>query len=368
MVIVDYSNTGQLRYGSRWSQGIHEFVEAKEGLEPESANLTIASLAHPSFFGRYDLLLGVTGTMGAKEERREVASVYKCLSFDVPTHRPRRLQQLPMVLHDVPTRREFGQRVIEAASAEADKGRPVLVLCLSLQDTVLLRELAAAVRLPKVQLLTKVQDEDEELVVMRAGAPGTVTIATNAAGRGTDIRLTPESVEAGGLHVIVSFLPDNLRVEEQGIGRAGRQGQPGTAQLVLDLQRDPGARDVTNGMTMLPMIRHTLDEPKLRAMRDSHVKRVSAYRSKLATKEKERFAVMAAFERDLAALEGGRSSGSSTRASKQPVAASSSAASSTMASTASNPSMGTAPRLRQVLLSQGRALLADPKRLRRGAV
>ena len=94
------------------------------------------------------------------------------------------------------------------------------------------------------QLLNKVQAEDEELIIMRAGFSGMVTVATNAAGRGTDIRLTPEAMAAGGLHVMMAFFPSNTRVEEQGFGRAGRQGQLGTAQLFIHVDSDPLAQQL----------------------------------------------------------------------------------------------------------------------------
>lgn len=290
VVIMDHANTGQLQEGSRWSKGIHEFVEAREGIEPQSQSLTSASLSHPSFFSKYRTIFGVTGTMGGPEERKEVEEVYGTTSFDVPTHRPRLLEQLPVHI-ELGGRAEYVEGLRNEVTAMTDAGRPVLIICQSLRET---REVAGHFRKEgmRVQLLNKVQAEDEELVILRAGEAGAVTIATNAAGRGTDIRLTAKAVVNGGLCVFMTFFPANLRVQEQGMGRAGRQGQPGSAKLYLHATSDQRIRLLVPLLGQLPS---AAAGELIEVARANEIRSTSAARRRLAQAEMARFRALDAF-------------------------------------------------------------------------
>lgn len=230
IVIIDRENTGRPQEESRWQNGIHEFLEAKHDLTIEEESLMPASLCHPIFFSYYSSIYGLTGTMGPEIERAEVQEIYEVESFDVPSHKTNvRKILVPKV---VMTQVDFLLEMLQEVQEMIHQKRPTLILFESIEET---KDFSCFLEKQKVfhQLLNARQAEHEDFVVARAGASKMVTIATNTAGRGTDIILHPTSLESGGLHVIFTFYPVNDRVETQGFGRAGRQGQPGTARIIL---------------------------------------------------------------------------------------------------------------------------------------
>ena len=235
VVIVDPDNTGRVMIGSRWSNGVHEFVEVMNHLKPETQSDTAAALSHPAFFNLYKNIYGLTGTMGEDIERKEVAEIYKVASFDVPPHKPCNRKEEPSQLVSCVT--EHTKALINEIKKQQALRRPILILFPTISESEIFSKLLKERRIVHFVLNEK-QKEDEEFIIAKAGEAGQVTIATNLAGRGTDIILSTESIDAGGLHLIFSFLPVNLRVEEQGYGRAGRQGQPGTCSMILSLE-DP---------------------------------------------------------------------------------------------------------------------------------
>lgn len=235
IIIVDPDNTGRLMIGSRWSNGVHEFVEVMNHLQPETESNTAAALCHPAFFSLYRNIYGLTGTMGEDIERNEVADIYNVTSFDVPPHKLCiRIEEPCKILcsHD-----EHIKALVSEILKKQTARRPVLVLFPSISQSALFSNVLKEKKVMHFVLNEK-QKEDEEFIIAKAGEAGQVILATNMAGRGTDIILSSESYDAGGLHVIFSFFPVNLRVEEQGYGRAGRQGQPGTCNMILSLN-DP---------------------------------------------------------------------------------------------------------------------------------
>ncbi|EDQ84630.1 uncharacterized protein MONBRDRAFT_12635 [Monosiga brevicollis MX1] len=302
VLIVDWAHTGQLQHGSRWSGGVHQFVEVKEGLEPKSESLTVASLAHPSFFNGYRKLVGVSGTIGSVGERSEIGKMYNTSSFDAPTHRTRLLKQLPTILVDGDYEKVYLPRLCEEVvrAASGEQARPVLVLCATLrsaqQVTAALARSSAAGSWARLQQLTKVQAEDEALIVLRAGKPGTVTVATNAAGRGTDVRLASESIRSGGLHVLITFLPANLRVEEQGLGRAGRQGQPGTGCLFI---HTGGTDQLVHTLTQGTRCASTLGVKQLFTLREAYIEAQSEARMRRAALERRLYGLLYRFSQCL---------------------------------------------------------------------
>lgn len=231
--IVDYANTGRIKKGSQWQHGIHQFLQAKHNLEITPESLTGASISHPTFFGTYKKIYGLTGTMGDDIEREEIQSIYKISSFDVPPHLPNLRKTLPaLILPKAEMKmRAILDRVIEVHAS----GRPILVIFESIIESDIFSKLLHQKRIYH-QLLNETQRESEDYIIARAGDLNMVTVATNTAGRGTDIVPTAASREAGGLYVIGALYCENLRVEGQLFGRAGRQGQPGDACLIIDIE------------------------------------------------------------------------------------------------------------------------------------
>lgn len=226
--IVD-KETSRISENSRWSEGIHEFIEVQNDITVEKESLNPISLSHAVFYGFYKTITAFSGTV----EYIQTAHIYRILTFHVPPHLPLRRKDLPPIF----ARDEIDHtlKIIQTTKQFIQIKRPLLILCRTIQDTINLEKIMQQNNIA-CELLNEVQKASEEAIVARAGVPGKVTIATPVAGRGTDIILTPESIQAGGLHVLLTFLPDSEREEQQVIGRAGRQGQPGSSQAILNRQ------------------------------------------------------------------------------------------------------------------------------------
>ena len=230
--IVDYKNTGQVDTGnSRWSKGVHSFLEVKHDLKITPEDATCGQIGHAEFFNLYPELYGLTGTLGTADDRIELFDTYGITMHDSP---PYRASCKKPELHIVCEDREAQFAAIEKDVAEkVASGRPVLLICETIKDSIELFDRLKN-KSKHVQLYNGAQKEPAELLLSLAGNPSTVTIATNTAGRGADISITEESEKNGGLHVIVSFPTINKRVETQAFGRTGRQGKPGTYHYILD--------------------------------------------------------------------------------------------------------------------------------------
>jgi preprotein translocase subunit SecA len=228
--IVEAKLTGRVHPSSRWSNGIHEFIEVKEGVPVQNQNTTIASICHPTFFDRYSLLFGLTGTVGESAERNEIRQVYRVDSFDVPPNLPcKRIRQPTRIFETIAER---NQAILDSLNVHRNRQRPVLALFATINESLEFSRLLTMNGINHL-LLNDKQREEESFILDRAGKSGSVTIATNVAGRGTDIIVSPPGLEAGGLHAIIGFLPSNLRVEVQALGRSGRQGQPGSSEILF---------------------------------------------------------------------------------------------------------------------------------------
>ena len=229
IVIVD-EFTGRLAEGRKWRAGIHQAVEAQEGVEITFATNQAARITVQDLFLRYDRLGGMTGT--ASSSSRELRKIYTVHVEPVPTNRPPIRKQLPtLVFGDAQKKWEA---VADDALAEVAKGRPVLIGTRSIDKSEHLAELLGA-RGVSPTILNAKHVEREAEIVAAAGQLGKVTVATNMAGRGTDIRLGPGVLELGGLHVICTELHEAQRIDRQLIGRCGRQGDPGTYRQFLAL-------------------------------------------------------------------------------------------------------------------------------------
>lgn len=228
--IVD-EQTGRVLSGRTWEQGLHQMIETKEGCTLSDRARTIARITYQRFFRRYLKLSGMTGT--AQEVSAELWRVYGLETVVIPTHRPSLRQRLDAIC--TRTIQEKWETVAEQASRIAAAGRPVLIGTRSVEASESLSEVLRRRAVPH-RLLNARQDAEEAAIVAQAGAPGIVTVATNMAGRGTDIKLDTSSRERGGLHVILTEFHDSPRVDRQLFGRAARQGDPGSVQAVVSLQ------------------------------------------------------------------------------------------------------------------------------------
>ncbi len=230
VMIVD-EQTGRIMDGRRWSDGLHQAVEAKENVKVEDSTQTYATITLQNYFRMYHKLAGMTGT--AETEAAEFWKIYKMDVVSIPTNRAIiRKDEEDKVYKTV---REKYNAVVDEIVQLVGIGRPVLVGTTSVENSEILSRMLTLRKIPH-QVLNAKQHAREADIVAEAGKPGTVTIATNMAGRGTDIKLTPESKTAGGLAIIGTERHDSRRVDRQLRGRAGRQGDPGTSQFFVSLE------------------------------------------------------------------------------------------------------------------------------------
>ncbi len=230
--IVD-EQTGRIMEGRRYSDGLHQAIEAKEGVRIEAATQTYATITLQNYFRMYHKLSGMTGT--AETEAQELWDIYALDVMSIPTNRPiARKDDEDLVFK---TKREKFNAVIEDVVKLRDAGRPVLVGTTTVEVSELLSRMLD-IRKIEHQVLNAKRHQAEAEVVAKAGQPGAVTIATNMAGRGTDIKLSEEVKKAGGLAIIGTERHDSRRVDRQLRGRSGRQGDPGSSLFYVSLEDD----------------------------------------------------------------------------------------------------------------------------------
>jgi len=228
--IVDES-TGRVMADRSWEQGLQQMIETKEGLPATMGRETMARMTFQRFFRRYFLLAGLTGT--AAEASRELWSVYRLRVRKVPPNRPSRRERLrPRCEASLAAK---WQAVADDACAACARGQPVLVGTRSVEAS---EQVAAEFVRRGVRhvVLNARQDAEEAQIVGAAGAPGRITVATNMAGRGTDIKLAPAARDAGGLHVVLTEFHESPRVDRQLFGRSGRQGEAGTVRAIVSAE------------------------------------------------------------------------------------------------------------------------------------
>ncbi|NCV87567.1 MAG: preprotein translocase subunit SecA, partial [Oxalobacteraceae bacterium] len=247
IIIVD-EFTGRLMPGRRWSEGLHQAVEAKEGVEIEAENQTLASITFQNYFRMYDKLSGMTGT--ADTEAFEFQSIYNLETVVIPTHRP--MVRLDLQDQVFKSAEEKYDAILADIQARHAKGQPVLVGTTSIENSELLSAMLAKAQLSH-QVLNAKQHEREAEIVAQAGRPGMITIATNMAGRGTDIVLggnvekqidalradpSPPESDKARLHIVGTERHESRRIDNQLRGRSGRQGDPGSSRFYLSMD-DP---------------------------------------------------------------------------------------------------------------------------------
>lgn len=232
VLIVD-EFTGRVMPGRRYSDGLHQAIEAKEGVQIKQENYTFATITYQNLFNKYDKKCGMTGT--AYTERKEFKDIYHMNVARIPTNKPciRKDYQDSMYA----TKKEKFSAVVASVKASYEKGQPVLVGTSTIKDSEIMDRLLTDAHIPHTVLNAK-QDEKEAEIIAKAGRYKAITIATNMAGRGTDIKLDDKAKAAGGLKVIGTTRHDSRRIDNQLRGRSGRQGDPGESKFYLSLEDD----------------------------------------------------------------------------------------------------------------------------------
>ncbi len=232
VIIVD-EHTGRLMQGRRYNEGLHQAIEAKEGVQVKEESMTLATISFQNFFRLYRKLSGMTGT--AFTEAEEFQQIYALDVIQIPPNRP--IQRVDK--DDLIYRTEAGKlrAIVKEVQKYHEKGQPVLIGSASIVKNELIAKYLDAAKIP-YEILNAKNNEREAAIIEKAGEKGAVTLATNMAGRGTDIKLTDEVKKLGGLVVIGSERHDSRRVDNQLRGRGGRQGDPGTTQFFVSCEDD----------------------------------------------------------------------------------------------------------------------------------
>lgn len=232
IVIVD-PNTGRLMEGRQWSDGLHQAVEAKENISIKQETVTLATITYQNLFRLYDRLSGMTGT--AKTEEEEFLEIYNMYVYEVPTHKEIERKDYPDAIYG--TKRAKFKALVDEVEERHKTGQPILVGTIAVETSELISKLMDERHIPH-EVLNAKNNAREAQIIAKAGEKGAVTIATNMAGRGTDIKLGEGVKELGGLCVLGSERHESRRIDNQLRGRSGRQGDPGMSRFYVSLEDD----------------------------------------------------------------------------------------------------------------------------------
>ncbi len=232
IVIVD-QNTGRLMKGRAYSDGLHQAIEAKEGVEIKQETTTLATITYQNFFRLYNKLAGMTGT--AKTEEEEFLSIYNMRVVEIPTNRPIQREDHPDSIYG--TQKAKFEALVNEVMECHDRGQPVLVGTIAVETSEHIAKMLKSRKVPH-EILNAKNHQREAEIIQRAGRKGAVTIATNMAGRGTDIKLAEGVLELGGLAVLGSERHESRRIDNQLRGRSGRQGDPGYSRFYVSMEDD----------------------------------------------------------------------------------------------------------------------------------
>lgn len=278
---IDYLNTGVVHANSNWADGLHQFLQIKHGLKISVETLVACYISNMAYFKRYGKqIYGLTGTLGATAEQELLAETYGLDFIKIPSYTVSSFQEREGVIAN--DEALWRAAITSSTLAETRAGRGVLIICDSINAVKQIHDslVASGIEPDKIKRFTKA---DECRAVEQEIKPGEVIIATNLAGRGTDIKTTPEVDANGGLHVCVSFLPRNLRVQRQAFGRTARQGKPGTAQLIVN-KTDAGiTTDSITSMDELKRQRDLREAARLNQVKEYEVNKI-AIKDELFTK------------------------------------------------------------------------------------
>lgn len=243
--------TGRVMADRSWQGGLHQMIEAKEGVEITGQKETLARITYQRFFRRYVRLAGMTGT--GTELAGEFRDTFGLLTASIPTHR--RVRRRHLGTRYVRKEQSRWELVAKQAARIRGMGRPVLIGTRSVEASEKASDALSRLGLDHAVLNAR-QDSDEAAIIARAGAMGTITVATNMAGRGTDIRLGKGVREAGGLHVILTEFHESSRIDRQLFGRAGRQGDPGTTEAIVALDDELFKRFAPRHLRLVRLLPH----------------------------------------------------------------------------------------------------------------
>ncbi len=232
VLIVD-EFTGRIMPGRRYSDGLHQAIEAKEHVKVKRESKTLATITFQNFFNKFDKKAGMTGT--ALTEEKEFRDIYGMDVIEIPTNRPVIRKDLQDAVYK--TKKEKFHAVVESVKEAHEKGQPVLVGTITIETSELLSGMLKREGIPHTVLNAKFHEQEAQIVA-QAGQHGAVTIATNMAGRGTDIKLDDEARAAGGLKIVGTERHESRRIDNQLRGRSGRQGDPGESQFFISLEDD----------------------------------------------------------------------------------------------------------------------------------
>jgi len=232
VVIVD-EFTGRLLKGRRYNEGLHQAIEAKEGVEVQEESMTLATISFQNYFRLYEKLSGMTGT--AETESEEFHQIYKLDVIQIPPNKPVARKDMSDRIYK--TEKGKFKAIVREVKKLHQKGQPVLLGTVSIEKNEILSDLLTKAKVPH-QVLNAKNNEREALIIEKAGQKGAVTLATNIAGRGTDIMLDDEARKAGGLFVLGSERHESRRIDNQLRGRSGRQGDPGISQFFVSTEDD----------------------------------------------------------------------------------------------------------------------------------
>ena len=288
-VVLVSQSTGRKMVGRKWQAGLHQAIEAKEGIEVSATTQTIARVTVQRFLGQYQRLSGMTGT--ALQSKREFRRFYKLKVLTIPPNQPCRRKRLPTQVYLTNTEKLLA--VVEEAISLRDADRAVLIGTVSVSVSEGLSNQFQTRGIPH-QVLNAIQDESEAETIARAGESGMITIATNMAGRGTDIKLCPIVRKSGGLHIIATGLNPSRRIDRQLIGRAARQGDPGSYRFVCSVEQEMMEDGKSLGgkrftwLAFVPARRSQLLEYLIQLWRKSRELRAERIRTSMFRAEKER--------------------------------------------------------------------------------
>lgn len=276
VVIVD-EFTGRLMFGRRYSDGLHQAIEAKEGLKVRQENQTLATITFQNYFRMYKKIAGMTGTAATEEE--EFRAIYNLPVVVIPTNKPMIRQDFSDVIYK--TEKAKFRAILSEIKELYQKKRPVLVGTRSIEKSEILSRMLSHEGIPHQVLNAKYHEKEAEIIA-RAGQPGTVTIATNMAGRGVDIVLGEGVPAMGGLHIIGTERHESRRIDNQLRGRAGRQGDPGSSRFYLSLEdellRIFGGSSISTFMDRLKFPEDTpIEHPFLTRAIENAQKKVEAH-------------------------------------------------------------------------------------------
>lgn len=233
---IDHCSTGVTQENTQWERGLHQFLQLKHQVPITPLSLSTNFLAVTHYFLGYKKIFGLTGTLGSESQQTFLKKIYGVDCVFLPTFRQRRLIQLAPII--LATTEDWQQRIVSSSLREAQGGRAVLLVCSSNLAARKLREALSAAIKPvdniRIKEYTDEKDEEHKRIIGEIAKAGDIIVATNLAGRGTDIGISIEVESHCGLHTCVTFLPKNGRTLEQVAGRGGRKGQPGTWQMILD--------------------------------------------------------------------------------------------------------------------------------------